>query len=375
LAEGTKSFVFNCKSDWEYGTIVCGATISESSVEFDQPGGMVVVTPCLDSGIEDTVWHRLRLKFEMSENSKINLFAFSSNSPRVSVGNSVEPIDFDAFLRKSENSRANIFGSIGARKFENPEDILLFGIRGRYLWICIEPIMYDPDSVVRISEMRVEFPRTSFVGYLPEVYQHTKEDSFLSRFVSVFQSIYVDMEQKIDCVPLYFEPLKNDFNFLSWIASWLSIKDIEIWKEEKLRLLIAEAIEIFKIKGTKRSLVQIIERYVGAKPIIVEQFEVAENDYYKKDRKTIENLYGDSSYVFTVLIGEEYIRETDEFANLLKIIGIVAPVDSICNLVVIRRSIFLGFHCYIGINSYISRENYSLAEGSPGTGNGIMLIG
>ena len=63
-----------------------------------------------------------------------------------------------------------MFDSIGAKSFENPTDILLFGLKGRYLWFCLEIVSYESTPTV-INLLKIEFPQVSFVDYLPEIYR------------------------------------------------------------------------------------------------------------------------------------------------------------------------------------------------------------
>ncbi len=70
----------------------------------------------------------------------------------------------------------------------------------------------------------------------------------------------------------------------------------------------------------------------------------------------MENLFGNNGYVFTVILSDKYIDDTEDYVELLKVIGSVAPIDSICNLVVLNDKIYLGHHCYMGINSYIAQN-------------------
>ena len=210
---------------------------------------------------------------------------------------------------------------------------------------------------VVIDSVKIEFPKVTFMDYLPEIYRKNEtENSFLTRFLGIFQSIYVDLEDEIDFVALNFDPDRTTKDFLSWIASWLSVKDAAIWGEKRLRKLIKESVKIYKMKGTKRAISRIVEEYTGIEPIIVEQFDVKENMVYKKQKDVIENLFGDNGYVFTVMVPGVHVKDNESYVELLKVINSVKPVDSICNLVVLNDQIYLDNHSYIGINSFITKN-------------------
>ena len=108
------------------------------------------------------------------------------------------------------------------------------------------------------------------------------------------------------------------------------------------------------MKGTKRAVAKMVKEYIGIEPIIVEQFDVRENMYYHKQKEVVEKLFGDNGYVFTVMVPQAYIKDTENYVELLRVINEVKPVDSVCNLIILNDQIYLDHHCYIGMNSFIT---------------------
>ena len=51
-----------------------------------------------------------------------------------------------------------------------------------------------------------------------------------------------------------------------------------------------------------------------------------------------------------------HVKDNESYVELLKVINSVKPVDSICNLVVLNDQIYLDNHSYIGINSFITKN-------------------
>ena len=72
------------------------------------------------------------------------------------------------------------------------------------------------------------------------------------------------------------------------------------------------------------------------------------------EKEIVEKLFGNNGYVFTVMVPQANIKDTESYVELLRVINEVKPVDSICNLVVLNDQIYLDNHCYIGINSFIT---------------------
>lgn len=361
MAFGIKYFVLNKSSDWKERSVIDNLHFDEdkliSNANTDKG---VYISASFDSLQSENIWHRLRLEANRPQNVVIQLKLYASDSLYSMIPGKTEFGDeevlIDDYLLDDNvgiDDKIKLFDYLGAKEFENPNDLVLFEFRGRYMWICLEITNYNK-NIAKISEIKLEFPGFSFVDYLPQIYRGNDKNSFLSRFLFIFQSLYTDLEDEIDKMPNLFDPIHVNEEFLSWITEWFSIKDRYIWGEEKLRLLLCNAIDLYKIKGTKESIKRIVEIYIGETPIIIEQFEVIENEYYKKSKKHIENLFGNNSYTFSVIIKTDKQITSDMYLELLKIINRFKPIDTICNLVVLNNEIYLDYHCYLGLNSYIS---------------------
>lgn len=364
MASGAKSFVINRESDWKYESVLSNLSFFNDILLSKKNGeNGVYISGAFDSGQAETVWHRLRIDMEIPGGAIVNVRVYASDSADVivpsPVGEGKLKTDINKYVRDKSidiNRKIDMLDYIGSKKYVNLDDLLMFGFKGRYLWLCLEIINYEKQRV-KIKSVKIEFPRVSFVDYLPEIYrENEKDDSFLARYLGIFQSVYIDLEDRIDNTPVHFDAEKTSKDFLNWMADWLSVKNASIWGEKKLRTLIKESVSIYKMKGTKASISKIVKEYTGIEPIIVEQFDVKNNEYYQKQKKQVENLFGNNGYVFTVILSDKYIDDTEDYVELLKVIGSVAPIDSICNLVVLNDKIYLGHHCYMGINSYIAQN-------------------
>ena len=363
MASGAKSFILNRKSDWQSKSIIKNLEFKNDVLISSNKSGEngVYISESFDSLQTETVWNRLRLDVDVPPSAIYKLRIYAGDTTEIMIpmpgikGRS--RVDINEYIIDPDvdiNRKIDMFDDIGAEVYQNPQDILLYGLKGRYLWVCLEIINYEQEAL-SIKSMKVEFPQISFLDYLPEIYRESEDkNSFLARFVGIFQSIYVDLEDKIDYTPLKFDTDRTTKDFLNWIADWLSIKDASIWGEKRLRQLIKEAVKIYKIKGTKRAIAKVVQEYAGIEPIIVEQFDVKGNMYYDKQRTVVENLFGNNGYVFTVMVSGNYVKDTESYFELLRVINGVKPVDSICNLVVLNDQIYLDYHCYVGINSFIT---------------------
>lgn len=380
MASGAKYFIVNRESDWKDRSVLNNISFRDDCLISRSNGeNGIYISGQFDSGQSETVWHRLRLDSDVPGGGvlKLRLYASDSVEAFLPSKNGVLEVNFDEYMKRQDidiNRKVDAFDYIGANVYENPTDVLMFDIKGRYLWACIELVNYDRQKT-RIKSMKIEFPRVSFVDYLPEVYKESiEQDSFLERFIGIFQSIYVDIEDKIDQTPIKFDAEITSKEFLDWLSDWISIQDPAIWGEKKLRRLVKEAVKIYKMKGTKRAVSKIVQEYTGIEPIIVEQFDVRHNEYYDRCKNHIENLFGNNGYVFSVILSDKYVSDSESYIELLRIINSVVPIDSICNLVVLSDKIYLDHHCYMGMNSYIARNREIVLDDKKQDPNTLFLV-
>ncbi len=194
----------------------------------------------LDGGIEDCRWRRIVVDAIIPENSTFTVSFYTSNK---------EEPDPNWFESESID-------------FSNTKDALLQKVSpGRYLTLKIDFHREDGESPV-LKQVKVSYPRLSYLRYLPAVYQedHPSRD-FLERFLSLFESVLHDSEETITSLPMYFDPMATpeDFDFLPWLAGWLSFDLYELLNEEKKRKFILKAIEFYQQKGTTQGLIHLVE--------------------------------------------------------------------------------------------------------------------
>lgn len=112
--------------------------------------------------------------------------------------------------------------------------------------------------------------RSRYLDYLPPIYA---EHPFLDHFLLAFERILAPIEQTIDNFDLYLDPHTAPVFFLDELASWLGLVFDETWPAEKRRLLLAEAIELYGRRGTRRGLSRAIEIYAGVTPHIFDELD------------------------------------------------------------------------------------------------------
>ena len=121
--------------------------------------------------------------------------------------------------------------------------------------------------VAPLSGVNSNHVASSYLQYLPIIFH---DSDFLGRYLRIFETIWEPLEQRQDHISMYFDPRTCPLEFLPWFAGWFGLTIDPHWPEERLRALLAEAIELYRWRGTKYGLTRMIEVCTGAKPEIVE---------------------------------------------------------------------------------------------------------
>ena len=209
-----------------------------------------------DSTIEACEWHRLALDVRPAEKSTLELFFRASDSP-------FERDEEEGDLLPWRGLLSTPYRSVAV------EDALFSGAVGRYLQLKFV-FTGDGFHTHRVRRAQVYFQRLSYLRYLPGTYQEEEGGDFLERFLSIFESGSLEIEQEIDGVAKYFDPEVVDGEFLDWLGVWLAVLRDNSWSEEKRRELLKRAYRLYRLRGTTRGLRQMIELFTGGETFVVE---------------------------------------------------------------------------------------------------------
>lgn len=310
-----------------------------------------------DSTKEGTLWHKLVVDSDIPNDSQVVISYYVSDSRAFSVD---EP-DIDELVRRKDRDNLETINWTTLRT--NPKDALINTGRGRYLWLKIQLIANDRFTPV-IKSICVHFPFTSYMDYLPAVYsENEKSKEFLERFLALFQTFFLSTENKIDNISSYFDVDAVSGEYLQWMAQWLSISYDTNWSEDKLRELIKRAPQLYKKRGTRSGILELVELFLGEKPVIVEQFQFR----HIKDEnllKDLEMLYGEDSFTFHIILRWDQIQDKSQLDVLKRLVEANTPAHTKVNIVLLQEHMILGVHTYLEINSKLSVPEFSLDTGS-----------
>jgi phage tail-like protein len=115
----------------------------------------------------------------------------------------------------------------------------------------------------RIDSLRAYFPRRSYLRYLPNIYRENgRSAAFLERYLSLFESVFTDVEEEIAAATRYFDPKGVPGDALSWLGGWLALSPDDTWATSDERTLVRKAPDLFKRRGTRRGLRDLLSIYL-----------------------------------------------------------------------------------------------------------------
>lgn len=345
-------FVLNREAGLKKGS-GAGIEIGESGVSLkkDAENG-IYYTGVLDSRERCMEWHRLKMdgRFFGEDSVKATVYAADSPYPQNST------MTFQEIVRSYEwnqYQKDEIFERYRRAEFFQPMDVLLHDVEGRYLWIKIE-LKAQGEWRPYIERMQIYFPKHTWISYLPEIYQEDIESaSFLERYLSIFQSIYEDMTEKIERIPSFLDPDTGEEGALYELADWFGIEHTDLWTVEQLKYLVKNAPRISQTRGSVNSLKELVKLHTGKDAYIIEYHQL--QPYFDGGNKEqlLKKLYAAHPYEFSILIDVEDFVQGSQFLILEQIVNMVKPAHMECRIIALKPYIFLNQHSYLGINSVL----------------------
>jgi phage tail-like protein len=106
-----------------------------------------------------------------------------------------------------------------------------------------------------------------YLTHMPSIY---RDDEVMNRLLMFFESFWEPIESQVEGLPNYFDPLLTPPDFLPWLAAWMDITLNQRWPEESQRKLILNAYKLYRKRGTRQGLAEILEIFTGGEPSINE---------------------------------------------------------------------------------------------------------
>lgn len=283
----------------------------------------------IDSATPGCIWGRVTVEAAFPQDSAFLLYYYASDldEPR-----------FDAASRM-----------VGAF------DGLLYEQQGRYLFLWIEVLGAEEGWVHQIN---LYTPGDTFMATFPEVYQ--EHGSFFHRYLSIFSSVYLDLQQKIDRLDDYLDLDRTPEKMLPLIGQWLGITlQPELFSAGQMRAVLNRAHFLNSHKGSRAAVEEIARLIAGSGCMVVERSRIGDG-MQCGESETMKKLYGNSPYDYTLIIPcapDARLRE-----QLVALLHQFEPVRARANLVFLRESATLGSYTYLDVNAALRRTGCCAAD-------------
>ena len=308
----------------------------------------------LDGVVDDLNWGRLSLKAKLDGDLLLIIRAVATNDPIFIRKGEITKID--DFLQDSNvtpSIKEQFFGAAGGIEITGVQDALLYDLKGRYLYIWLE---VSGLGSVSISDLTVYVPGDNFFATFPAVYQ--TEDSFFQRYLSIFSTLYNDLQDTIDHLDSFLDIDTAPVSTLHIFASWLGLETRGLLTNaDTLRRLIKAAPALFSMKGTKTAVEGIISLFVS------DQFYIIERNLLTQQQLN-HDLYGSTPYDFTILINckaDEQLRTCLEF-----FINQFKPIRSQYNVIFLGGNSGLDSFTYLDFNGTVLHSAPGQLDGGMG---------
>lgn len=346
--------VFNKKKDYASG-YRAGIRITERglALEEGQESG-VFISRLLDSGEDGNQWQRAVIQSAAYGDDSVKFCFYCSDKGQAAIdGRSYrwEELleDGDIPLEKKRKAMEPYL----AHTVQNPQDILLYNARGRYLWMEIQ-LFCQAGFRPEICHMKIYAASPSFLSYLPAIYQGGGGEEFLGRFLGLFEAVYQDLNEKIADSAKQLDPAAAEPEFLHWLAKWVGISDAHLWQEQKLRVLLEGIVKKNLIRGTREYMEHMIGTFTGERPFFLEYGDIEKYKGNEAAYKSLRQSYACGPYEVSVLVREQAVPSPREQHALKKMIEDMKPAHINMHLVILRQGIYLGQNVYAGVNSVLA---------------------
>lgn len=367
----------------------------------------------VDSQVQKTRWYRFMLEGSFPRGTTVEFRYYIS----------------DGFLDENELKELpeskweeGLSGSSVAQGEIKRDALFRTEREGRYLWFRITLVGTEKLSP-EVSTVTIFFPKVSYLEYLPSVYSENPANrDFLDRFLAIFESLFFEIDFTIDHLGRWFDAAGTPPEFLEWLSSWVAAgqgrgervtrKKVS---EAKQREFISQAVSMYRERGTRQGLENLIFLYTGKKPIIIENLPAGcikkrSRSETRKENKTHESqkrdnsknesltenrnpeqkkflffpseetrvkrpdgkgtgkreiplhdiLYGGENFSFVVLFEEK--PEETELELIKDIIEEEKPAYTTYRIKVLEPWFYLDGHTYLGKNTMLRRPEFLLGK-------------
>lgn len=295
----------------------------------------------VDSGESGFRWDRVVVEADLPRDTALRVYARAADFRQWGDWS-----DLDEGLRGIQGDPTRtiheIFGPPAARSGD-----FYLKCSGRYLWLAFELTATGAESPM-IEAIRLWMGGDHMVDYLPAIY---REEDFTRRFLSIFNSMYADMERAIETLPGRLDYEHADGEMLRYLANWVCVEDFDSPEQirERIRTALSDYENLYTVEGVRRS----VRRLTGKEPILIEHAQVSPNRPDCADPELYRRLYGEDSYRFFVLLPEDTFTDQRQRREFQQRMEELIPAGMQMQMIQLKRCVQLDWHTYLGVNSWV----------------------
>uniref|UniRef100_UPI0010F947C0 phage tail protein n=1 Tax=Chitinivorax sp. B TaxID=2502235 RepID=UPI0010F947C0 len=143
---------------------------------------------------------------------------------------------------------------------------------GRYLWLVID-FIGTSRATPRLRSVRAEHPGHDWLRRLPKLYsRHEAMRGFTQAYLNPVAGLHQDLAIQHAHRHALFKPFSVSVSILPWLAGWLGLVLDERWSERARRTFIAEAMMLWRLRGTVWGVKRMLEIVTDSPVVIIEKF-------------------------------------------------------------------------------------------------------
>lgn len=267
------------------GRVVCFAL---DSGQYQNQWGVVYVDACIPAGCDvrlrfvsdDEISDFRRLSRPAAENDDqlIDPLPAADLSPAMPRDNAIVPFE-DAADPGYRLFRRGPGDELVHDEYHDNERLVTYETPthagpGRFLWVIVE-LSGSGRATPLVSSLRVQTNGHTLLDHLPRLFRRDPGvASFLKRFLAMPESMLTGFDMAAFTRHVMLDPYGAREEWLPWLAGFVGLVFDQRFTPDTRRHLIAEAVSLFRVRGTVPGLTRFLEIVVQAPIIVVEKYKL-----------------------------------------------------------------------------------------------------
>jgi len=126
--------------------------------------------------------------------------------------------------------------------------------------------------VYETTEVTIWVARRGYLEHLPAIYRRSDAvgRNLVRDLLFVFEHMFDSIDENLTDGWRFYDPHVAPPEFLAWLSHWTAFTIDLDWPEAQKRALVKRAVDLYRIRGTKRGLTLFLKLFTGHEPEIKE---------------------------------------------------------------------------------------------------------